>query len=99
MAHAEHAGNVSHRQTVFICLADCLVAVGPQSLGQARKVGIPAAVLLGKGSQAGAGFWGVALGANDAKDGLRYSRKSVSMNGNIRGLRQGDGARRLVPAG
>lgn len=67
VAHAEHPRDVGHRQPVLVCLADRLVAVGPQPLGGSFQLGFPLGVVVGKCRQAGAGFGRLALGTGDRR--------------------------------
>lgn len=57
VAHVEYPRDVRHREAVFVRLADGPVAIPTEPLGESAKVCVAAAVLLGKGAQAGASLW------------------------------------------
>ena len=67
MAQVQHAGDVGHRQPVFVGGADCLVPLSTKRVGVLLKLGFAPGVPLGEVRQALMGFGCVAFGAGDSE--------------------------------
>jgi hypothetical protein len=65
VAHAQHLGDLRHRQPVAVRAPDGVVAPRSQALGLLFELGLGCGVFLGERFEAALGLGGVALGASD----------------------------------
>jgi len=65
VAHVQDLCDVGHRQPVFVCLPDRLIAVGAQGLGRFSQLPLTPRVLIRKRGEVGASVGGLALRASD----------------------------------